>query len=108
MCLTASFLVTGGFKFYFKTHAWSTSMLLLLHFAFMPGMVKMLLKGVVGGCALNGHGNYIDDYRKSWKNHGIVFFSSPEPKAQGELLVWDSCGCPCVRPCVHNFKHEYL
>ena len=26
----------------------------------------MLLKGEVGGCALNIHGNYIDDYGKSW------------------------------------------
>ena len=25
-------------------------------------------------------------------------FSSPEPKAQGELIVWDSSLCPCVRP----------
>ena len=44
------------------------------------------------------------------------FFSSPEPKAQGELIVWDSsrhrsvCAsvCVCVRPCAHTFKHEYL
>ena len=28
-------------------------------------------------------------------------FSSPEPKAQGELIVWDSSRRPCVRPCVH-------
>ena len=28
------------------------------------------------------------------------FFSSPEPKAQGELIVWDSSRRPCVRPCV--------
>ena len=38
--------------------------------------------------------------------------SSPDPKAQDELIVWDSswrlCVCPCVRPCVHTFKHEYL
>ena len=31
-------------------------------------------------------------------------FSSPEPKAQGELIVWDSSRRPCVsvrvRPCV--------
>ena len=41
-------------------------MLLLLHLAFMLGVVKMLLKGEVGGCALNSHGNCIVD-------HGIVF-----------------------------------
>ena len=33
----------------FKMHAWSTSMLLLLHSAFMLNVVKMLLKGEVGG-----------------------------------------------------------
>ena len=33
--------------------------------AFMLSVVKMLLKGKVGDCALNIHGNYIVD-------HGIV------------------------------------
>ena len=27
-------------------------------------------------------------------------FSSPEPKAQGELIVWDSSQPLCVHPCV--------
>ena len=45
-------------------HAWSTRMLLLLHSAFMPNMVKMLLKGEVGGGALDSHGNYIVDHEK--------------------------------------------
>ena len=40
----------------------------------MLSVVKMLLKGEAGGHALNSHGNYIVDHRKSWKNHGIVFF----------------------------------
>ena len=53
-------------------HAWSTSMLLLLHSTFMLSVVKMLPKGEVGGLALNSHGNYIVDHGKSWKNHGIV------------------------------------
>ena len=53
-------------------HGLSTSMLLLLHSAFMLSVVKMLLKEEVGGCALNSHGNYIVDHGKSWKNHGIV------------------------------------
>ena len=35
-------------------------------FAFMLSMVKMLLKGEVGGHALNRHGNYIVDHGKSW------------------------------------------
>ena len=44
------------------------SILLFLHSAFMLCMVKMLLKGEVGGRALNSHGNYIVD-------HGIVFLN---------------------------------
>ena len=49
--------------------------LLLLQSAFMLSVVKMLLKGEVGGYALNGHGNYIVDRGKSWKIHGIVFLN---------------------------------
>ena len=37
-----------------------------------------------------------------------AIFSSPEPKAQGELIVWDLSRRPSVRPSVHTFKHEYL
>ena len=56
--------------------------LLLLHSAFMISVVKMLLKGEVGGHALNIHGNSIVDHGKSWKNHGIVllnFCGNPVP-----------------------------
>ena len=39
-------------------------------------------------------------------------FSSPEPKAQGELIVYQSSRRPsvraCVRPSVNTFKHECL
>ena len=56
-------------------HAWSTIMLFLLHIAFMLSVVKMPLKGEVGGHAFNGYGNYIVDHGKSWKNHGIVFLN---------------------------------
>ena len=42
-------------------HAWSTSMLLLLHSLLILGVVKLMLKGEVGVCALNHHGNYIAD-----------------------------------------------
>ena len=45
------------------------------HSAFMLSVVKLLLKGEVGICALNSHENYIVDHGKSWKNHGIVFLS---------------------------------
>ena len=48
----------------------------------MLSVVKMLLKGVVVRRALDGHGNYIVDLGKSWKNHGIVylnFCSNPVP-----------------------------
>ena len=51
------------------------STLLLLHSTFMLSVVKMPLKGEVGGSALNSHGNYIVDHGKSWKNHGIVFLN---------------------------------
>ena len=37
----------------------------LLHSAFMLSVVKMPLKGEVGGCTLNSHGNYIVDHGKS-------------------------------------------
>ena len=67
-------LVVSSFN-YFKMHAWSISILLLLHSAFMIRVVKLMLKGEVGICALNSHGNYIVDQGKSWKNHGIVFLS---------------------------------
>ena len=45
-------------------HACSTSMLLLLHSAFMLSVVKMLLKGEAGGHALNSHGKYTVDHGK--------------------------------------------
>ena len=38
-------------------------------------VVKMPLKGEVGGHALKSHGNYIVDYGKSLKNHGVVFLN---------------------------------
>ena len=41
----------------------------------MLSVVKMLLKGKVGGHALNSHGNYIVDRGKSWNNHGFVFLN---------------------------------
>ena len=47
----------------------------------MLSVVKMLLKGEVGGYALNSHGNYIVDHGKSWKNHGIDFFK----------FLWEPC-----------------
>ena len=49
--------------------------LVLLHATFMLSVVKMLLKGEVGGRTLNSHGNYIVDHGKSWKNQGIVFLN---------------------------------
>ena len=72
------FLATGGFKYkVFQNacmvykHAYLNK-LLLLHFTVMLSVVKMLLKGEVGGRALNGHDNYIVDHGKPWINHGIV------------------------------------
>ena len=54
------------------------NILLLLHSAFILCVLKMPLKGEVGGCVLNIHGNcklyHEIDHGKSWKNHEIVFF----------------------------------
>ena len=47
--------------------------LLLLHSVFMLSVVKILLRGEVGGHALNSHESCIVDRGKTWKNHGIVF-----------------------------------
>ena len=45
------------------------------------------------------------------KNGGCII-SSPKPKAQGELIGWESSGRLSVRLSVplsvHTFKHEYL
>ena len=49
--------------------------LLLPHSPFMLSIVKVLVKGEIGGHALNSHGNYIVDHGISWKNHGIVFLN---------------------------------
>ena len=51
----------------------------------MLSVVKMLLKGEVGGHAFDSHGNYIVDHGKSWKNHGIGFLNF--------------CGNPVVGTC---------
>ena len=40
-------------------------------------MVKMLLKGEVGGHALKSHGNYIVDHGKSW-NCVLNFCGNPD------------------------------
>ena len=70
----------------------------------MLSVVKLLLKGVVGVCALNSHGNYIVDHGKSWKNHGIVFFNfcenhNPNP-CNNEVVIK---GLNCV-----SFKVEII
>ena len=40
--------------------------------AFMLSVVKILLKGEVGGHVLNSHGKYIVDHGKIMENPGIV------------------------------------
>ena len=55
-------------------HAYLNTLLLLLS-TFMLSVVKMPLKGEVGGCALNSHGNYIVGHGILWKNHGIFFLN---------------------------------
>ena len=44
-------------------------------FGIYLSVVKMPLKGEVGGHALKSHGNYIADHEKSWKKYGIVFLN---------------------------------
>ena len=53
---------------------------------------------------------YIQSDRLDVRMHSFIdlIFSLPEPKAQGELIVWDSSRRPSVRASVHTFKHEYL
>ena len=48
-------LVVSSFN-YFKMHAWSTCMLLLLHSAIMLSVVTNAAKMEAGGRALNSHG----------------------------------------------------
>ena len=72
LCVPQLFLATGGFKFQLFPNA---CMVYKQHSTFMLCVVKMVLKGGVGGCALNSHENYIVDHGKSWKNHGIVILN---------------------------------
>ena len=85
-------LVVSSFFNYFKMHAWSTSMLLLLHSTFMFSVVKMLLIGDFGGCVLNSHRNYIIDHGKSWNNHGVV--------------ILNFCGNPATKIFPYQFSTE--
>ena len=64
---------------YLRMHAWYTSMLLLLHSAFMLSVVKMLLKGEDGGHVLNSHGNYIVSWKIMEKSWNCVFEFLWEP-----------------------------
>ena len=82
--------MVSGFN-YFKMHAVYKhaylNTFLFLHSIFMLCIVKMSLKGVVGGCALNSHGNYIVDRGKSWKIHGIIILNfCGNPGDVGTLL----------------------
>ena len=52
----------------------------------MLSMVKMLLKGDVGGYELSSHANCIVDHGKSWKNHGVVFLNFCGNPEVGSLL----------------------
>ena len=65
------------------------ALLLLLHSSFMLSVVKTLLKGEVGGHALNIQGNYIVDHGKSW-NCVLIF-------------LWEPCIRPLVKSAYQNF-----
>ena len=73
---------------YFKMHAWSTSMLLCLHSAFMLSVVKVPLKGEVRGHVVNGHGNYIVDPGKSWKIMELCFLISVGTLSNSILIFY--------------------
>ena len=53
-------------------------------------VVKMPLKGEVGGQALKSQRNYIVDRGKSWKNHGIVFLNFPVSAWLSIIVSWIS------------------
>ena len=57
----------------------------------MLSVVKMLLKGEVGGCALNSHGNYIVDHEKSW-NCVFEFLWEPCVMLFIEMMFFFSVG----------------
>ena len=86
MCLTASFLATGGFKFelfqnactsMLYKHAYLNILITVAAFSIyaLRGEDAANFKREVGGCALNIHGNYIVDRGKSWEKHGFVFLN---------------------------------
>ena len=56
-----------------------------------------LIEGTISVCLLV--------QKKQKIQHKSLIISSPEPKAQGELIVWDSSRRPSVRPSIHTFKH---
>ena len=94
-------LVVSNFN-YFKMRAWSISMLLLLHSTFMLSVVKLMLKGEVGICALNSHGNYIVDRGKSWNCVfeflwepclGCTLDKSDHNSSPGVILVLNYTNC---------------
>ena len=70
--------------------------LLLLQTTFMLSVVKMRLKGEVGGHTLNSHGNYIVDHGYSWKNLGIVFLNFCENPV---LCLHYFLGLVCLKRC---------
>ena len=68
--------------------------LLLLHSAFMLSVVKMPLKGEVGGRALNSHGYYIVDHGKSCNNCVFEFLWEPFGQtAQMCRLIYTFVAC---------------
>ena len=80
MCLRASCLATGGFKFVISKFMRGLQACLFKYitvaaFHIYVQCVEDAAKGEVGGHAYNSHGNYIVDHGKSWKNHGIVFLN---------------------------------
>ena len=79
-------------------------MLLLLHSAFMLSVVKMLLKGEVGGHALNSHGNHIVDHGKIKEKSRkcvIIFMWEPYSTFMRTAKILTRF---CTYRCVHSLS----
>ena len=80
MCLTSSFLATGGFKFELFQNAYDLQACLVKYITLAAFSIYALhgkdaAKGEVGDSARNNHGDYILGHGKSRKNQGMVFFN---------------------------------
>ena len=69
--------------------------------------LKRSIEGIQYGTLKSGTRQSTDEARCRHV-HGVLDFSSPEPKAHGELIVYQSSRRLSVWLCVNIFKLEYL